>query len=853
MAIREYQQQVQAQPIQVQESFNPGTAAEPQVIQDVEYQQLMGLSKTLMDGTKQWIEQKRKQRDLEMYNAALDAPNPEEVSKEIKDAELKITEDYKVANHLAFASFAENEPEAAVAIRNLTGRDRYFYAKGMAERVGNQHLAYAEEQLASNRTFVGGPNGTFTGAEAEADEVLKRVALKQIRQELIERHGIADMKTSFFNEWAGNTIRKNETALIDQALKKRIINDGQKAANDADSQLASDLESDPFNAISNYWSNSLNARNARGDLYTNDERWNKVSKVVADYIAASNKDIDIKGMEQALIPGDPKNRKYGEVYRAKFLELRDTVRRAKNSAISQDQADQQLKIQEAVNGLIKEAQNNADLATPDAVNGLARGLIGKGYEPTLVYRALSGLEENLKVSSPEYPQYLREKEALQALADQNELMPHHLIGKTSLSQAEFRRQAYRNESGNPAVKPYFDMMKVIAKEGVEIAPDGTTDYTTAQLVLHLEDRFRRELAVEMKKGTVTTEQAAQLAADKISKEVERGRKTKGHVYYQDPNQGGKYVNFMNSVIGPVRTQSKANAVLGAQISQRSDALGFGTAIATPGVFFNKEDLAQIKKLAERDPLLMSVPTSTPLGMKIYTARLKAVERNSTLPEIINRQSLAAGMGTLNTSEVARQLINSQAPNIQGALNRILNGVGQKSDLRKLEMLDNLPKGVEGLMSVVKSGEGGYTSMFPSENYPELANMTIGQVVQFQKKKLGDGRKSAAVGAYQFLYPEVAAQRAGIPLTAKFTKENQDKMFIATILTKPGRENLSKFLKGMSNNIEKAVDELAMEFASVEYRGGKSYYDDGVNSASISRAKAKRALLSAREALSKGNS
>ena len=146
----------------------------------------------------------------------------------------------------------------------------------------------------------------------------------------------------------------------------------------------------------------------------------------------------------------------------------------------------------------------------------------------------------------------------------------------------------------------------------------------------------------------------------------------------------------------------------------------------------------------------------------------------------------------------------------------------------------LPPGVAGLAALVSSGEGSPTSMFPGENYPELLDMSIGEVVQFQKQKLADGRSSAAVGSYQFLYPEVAAQRAGLSMNDKFTPENQFKMFMGTLLNKPGRENLSAYLQGTGDNVDSAIDELAQEFASIEYRNGRSYYDDGVNKASISR-------------------
>ncbi len=157
-------------------------------------------------------------------------------------------------------------------------------------------------------------------------------------------------------------------------------------------------------------------------------------------------------------------------------------------------------------------------------------------------------------------------------------------------------------------------------------------------------------------------------------------------------------------------------------------------------------------------------------------------------------------------------------------------------------------GMRGLADLVSSGEGGPTSMFPGETYPEMVNMSIREVVAFQKEKLRDGRASAAVGSYQFLYPEVAAQRAGLSLDDKFTPENQLKMFYGTLMNKPGRENLSAYLQGTGDNIERAIDELAQEFASIEFRNGRSYYNDGVNKASVSRDQVRAALLSAREEL-----
>ena len=156
-------------------------------------------------------------------------------------------------------------------------------------------------------------------------------------------------------------------------------------------------------------------------------------------------------------------------------------------------------------------------------------------------------------------------------------------------------------------------------------------------------------------------------------------------------------------------------------------------------------------------------------------------------------------------------------------------------------------GMRGLADLVSSGEGVADSMFPSQNYPAMLNMDIRtELVAFQKQKLRDGRASAAVGMFQFLKPEVAADLAGLPPGAKFTPENQYKMFVATVFNKPGRENLSAYLRGESDDIEAALDDLANEWSSIAGRDGQTAYKDGVNKASISRDLARTAIMSARE-------
>ena len=123
-----------------------------------------------------------------------------------------------------------------------------------------------------------------------------------------------------------------------------------------------------------------------------------------------------------------------------------------------------------------------------------------------------------------------------------------------------------------------------------------------------------------------------------------------------------------------------------------------------------------------------------------------------------------------------------------------------------------------LLDLISSGEspgGGYSAMYPSENHPQILNMSIEEVIQFQKQKLKDGRISAAIGRYQMLYPENYAAAAGIPLNAKFSPENQDKMVIAYL--KKNRK-LGEWEQGKISD-EAFSEQLAREFGAFKSASG----------------------------------
>lgn len=110
--------------------------------------------------------------------------------------------------------------------------------------------------------------------------------------------------------------------------------------------------------------------------------------------------------------------------------------------------------------------------------------------------------------------------------------------------------------------------------------------------------------------------------------------------------------------------------------------------------------------------------------------------------------------------------------------------------------------------------------------------TVGQVLDMQRGWL------YAVGRYQFIPKTLryAVRVSGVSYSDKFTPDTQDKLFAALLNHK--RPAVGSYIRGEHSNKNWALNELAREWASVEYRYGRGYYDGYAgNRAKISRYKA----------------
>ena len=155
--------------------------------------------------------------------------------------------------------------------------------------------------------------------------------------------------------------------------------------------------------------------------------------------------------------------------------------------------------------------------------------------------------------------------------------------------------------------------------------------------------------------------------------------------------------------------------------------------------------------------------------------------------------------------------------------------------------------VKPLADLISKGEGDYNSV--NRGYAgdtpggiqgltglTFENYTVGQVMDMQRTRL------YAVGRYQFIPKTLrfAVAMSDVDRMDMFTPETQDKLFAALILYK--RPAVGAYIRGNHDHQGWALNELAKEWASVEYRYGRGFYDHiGGNRALIARVEAAAVL------------
>ena len=156
------------------------------------------------------------------------------------------------------------------------------------------------------------------------------------------------------------------------------------------------------------------------------------------------------------------------------------------------------------------------------------------------------------------------------------------------------------------------------------------------------------------------------------------------------------------------------------------------------------------------------------------------------------------------------------------------------------------KRLRPLMDLIAKGEGDYNSV--NRGYAgdtpggiqgiagqTFENYTVGQVMDMQRSSL------YAVGRYQFIPSTLrwAVRHSSVDELDMFTPEVQDQLMATLVIFK--RPAVGAYLRGDHDLLGWALNELAKEWASIEYRYGRSFYSVGGNRAKIKRSEVSSVL------------
>ena len=181
---------------------------------------------------------------------------------------------------------------------------------------------------------------------------------------------------------------------------------------------------------------------------------------------------------------------------------------------------------------------------------------------------------------------------------------------------------------------------------------------------------------------------------------------------------------------------------------------------------------------------------------------------------------SSGTGIGNPGEEAA----NQAKTAVGAANQAKTAAANqaKTAVGARKILDYVAKFESG---------GDYNKMYGGKSNPELSNMSIADVMEFQKKN-GPALGSSAIGKYQFMRKTIEGLIAEgvISPTDKFDAATQEKMGMALL----ERRGYSKYKTGKLS-AEEFANNVAAEWAGMPMANGKSKYDgDGKNKSLVDR-------------------
>lgn len=817
-----YQESVSYSPSFPQVGFSPSTVPREVVpekftTENKQLQQLAQFSQTLGKGLFEYQTKRNEQQMMEGYNLALSEDNTLEISGQIRSAEEQLKQDDKIAQTVSYDVNRSGESgEVAVSIQNMSGWRRYGYAKGMAEKAGQGYLPWLQNQFATNTTstFVDPETGSvFTLADTARDPAKRAFALAELRKDYLLQNQLTALKPEFLNEYAGKEFRNAHTQLIGEARSQFIVDEGQKLYQEA-------VESfDASKDMNMFFSQMRNARKSNGQLFTNAESWSALSNVLIQQ-TKTGKTANLKELAQQKVDGDSKGRTYGELHASKFTELENDLRSAQREYarnVDSDEADQ---AEEVAEQYIKRMKASPELASPVAIREATQGLLNQyGLNASA---AISKLDNYGSLYNEDETKYLEEKLRFEEKAARGVLTPQDLEGATFKSQQQFGSIA--KQQSTTKVPEFKDDEKAVIdsiKNRAKLLEGGVTDPVVSLIVGDLKREYEINRTRYMQ--TMSPADASRKAAADIVLKVEKNTKNPNSEYFQNPNAGGRFTNYLKSRVAGI--SQRGNDIAERIDSRRKIVIREkGRAFSQPNLFFDKNDLQELRNIIKTDPYLNRVEPTSRVYQKLGVAKVIAQETGVPIHAIINKQNDALGLPKLPAYDQIEPSYNKNRGEAKRLIQNLINGQLTENQRKRLSgewrapsdstqfinmSVTDLQRKALGVIARYEDAGAGYNAVnqigikggrgvkgfsgdfrqMKQHQGKDLTSLTVGEIMalQYDNRTLSDQQwinqgRLHAVGRYQFIGPTLRGlvQRLGIDPKAKFTPELQDRLALSLL-------------------------------------------------------------------------
>ena len=793
--------QAQVEKNQKQMLNNLKTEAKNSGLKFDDMKKLADFSQTLTEKVVGYQKFKNEQKMMTGYMKAYSNGFSEKEMEDFKAQEGELNEADMAARKIA-ADYEANggQPDVAQELKNMTGWEAYGYAKGILEKGGTNFSSFLSERWNKPIMTV---NGKPLSMATASNSVERDMVMAAQRETYIAQY--SGMNAKLMNEYLFPNMKKAEAAATIQWTKDYSTKQKLEAEGQALDSLNADLQSksDPqflMNWIDRHQydlGGVYGARKKAAEL---------VKTLIEDGKMSTNQAAALFGKDAFVIGKNGNKIRLGSWKEFQGMEqlALDTENAKVKKGLDARKLEDAQADQEFQDILERDGEQLDSMTLPEKLEFLEK--------------VKSGMNRPHMTDTPAMKAWLTktpDDDRIRAAEIQERLDAGGSVSESDLTSTYLRAKfGDKLNQGKWATKALEDIQDTIDAD-IATALKLTTGEEKASNRSYTEGiRYARQTALKLLQTTraQNPEMSDEQVKQKVLKDIktmagEPGGFKQSPFYWENVRFASPKESYLNTL---------TNALEYADGQQDSGNLNFLSEGLIPGT------------QKQYDELVKNIESGKVIKIPQFYHDIAKNIPGVTGQDVARAQLSAMGGPTLIPNRV-EEFVDTLSPATQD----ILKGKGQFLTVNRLNRAEvteeastaNTPE-VQSLLDYMVQDESGgnYNIIFGGRTIPGLENMTIQQVIEEQRanvRRTGHG----AVGKYQMVRPEEAAAYVGLPLSAKFTKENQDKMAMYYM----EMAGYSRFMKGRIS-AKTFARGLASQWAALHTEGGGTYYKDGTNKA-----------------------